>query len=78
MGRKAGDTMKYRITAVRIAGAKPSQKDSVLFHEVVVTRTHKIKTVGDVAVTLRKLPEIITQAFQKMFDSQNNEGNKQR
>ena len=70
--------MKYRITAVRVAGAKPSKADTVIFHQVIVTRTHRIKTVGDVTVTLRKLPEILTHAFQRLFNVQSQEGSEQK
>ena len=59
--------MKKRITAVRIAGAKPSPADRVISWSW--RRTQRITTVGDIRITIRRLPELFAQAAQRTLNS---------
>ena len=58
--------MKYCITAVRVAGAKRSLDDIVLIHDVVVTKTHRIRTNRDVKNTFRRIPDLFKRSVEEI------------
>ena len=58
--------MKYRITAVRIAGAKPSFDDTVLSTTTFYRLHQKITTVRDARISLKSIPTIFRDSIERI------------
>ena len=58
--------MKYRITAVRVAGAKPSFEDDVLSTTTFYRLHRKITTVRDAKITIKSIPTLIRDAIERI------------
>ena len=58
--------MKYRITAVRIAGAKPSFDDTVLSTTTFYRLHQKITTVRDARLSLKRIPTIFRDSIERI------------
>ncbi len=66
MGGKGGNAMKHRITAVRVAGAKPSFDDTVLSTTTFYRLHQKITTVRDARISLKSVPTLIRDTIERI------------
>lgn len=58
--------MKYRITAVRVAGAKPSFDDTVLSTTTFYRLHQKITTVRDARISIKSIPTLIRDSIERI------------
>lgn len=60
--------MKYRITAVRVAGAEPRFEDRVLSTTTFYRRHQKIMTVGNAKISIRNVPVLINRVIERIVN----------
>lgn len=58
--------MKYRITAVRVAGAKSSFDDTVLSTTTFYRLHQKITTVRDARISIKSIPTLIRDSIEQI------------